>query len=155
MKYYCDASFNPQHKIAVIAWKSNDNDDNNIHYKILYDTTNTGAEIEALVEILNEIYNSNLRENVIIFTDCQSAINRINARIKLIESNFISKKGTRNRNADRYIKIFKLIDSIDADIEFKHIKGHVPAGQMNDDNKIFSSIDKFARKQLRVIITNM
>ena len=57
MKYYCDASFSPQHKIAVIAWKS---DENAIKHKIIHNTNNISAELDGLITILTEILKFNI-----------------------------------------------------------------------------------------------
>jgi ribonuclease HI len=152
VKYFCDGSFNPLHKIAVIAWTGWDRV---IHWDVLRDTTNTSAELEGLIKVLDSLSQVNDNCDVTIFTDCLSAINRISSREKLEETNFVTKKGTILGNADRYIKIFNLIDQIPNKIEFKHIKGHIPRHRMTDDNLIFSSVDKFARKQLREIIKDV
>ena len=152
MKCFCDGSYNPQHKIAVIAWKCGDGD---IKHEIIHNTNNTRAELEALIKVLNDVQKQKIDGTIVINTDCQSAINRINSRTKLEEAGFMTKKGTMVRNTDIYIKLFELTDSIPNDIEFKHIDGHIRKRLMTDDNRIFSTIDKFARKRLREIINKL
>jgi ribonuclease HI len=152
MNCFCDGSYNPQYKIAVIVWKCGDI---NIKHDVVRNTNNTRAELEALIRVLIDILKWKINGTIIINTDCQSAIKRIKSRTTLETSNFMTKKNTIIRNADNYIKIFKLIDLIPNNIEFKHIDGHIQKKLMNADNIIFSTVDKFARKQLREIINKI
>ena len=136
---YCDSSFDPSTHIAVVGWKIGDV----IEFVLATKTTNTRAEITGLIETI--IY---LEPDLpyTIYTDCQSVLNRIKNKDKLIEKNFMNKKGIKLSNADLYQELFALLQP---NIKFEYIKGHLPSNQMNEHNMHFSQLDKLVRKELR------
>ncbi|AEQ33037.1 ribonuclease H [Acanthamoeba polyphaga mimivirus] len=141
---FCDASFDPKNKIAVIAWKVGNND---MQHEIIHDTNNTRAEIIVLLKILSEI---NQDQKYIIYTDCASLLSRINSQDKIIQSNYKTSCGKDIKNADLYHHIFNKLRN---NIQIKHIEGHLPTRNMNTNNIIFSQVDKLARKKLRQYIS--
>ena len=71
MKCYCDASFDPCTKNAVCGWQIGNNP---IQLMNISKTTNTKAEIIGLITLIN---NLDPTSGYIIYTDCESIINRI------------------------------------------------------------------------------
>lgn len=142
IKCYCDASYNPQTKIAVIGWKIGQN---KIRDMLLTDTNNTRAEIIGLIHLINEL-DPNLK--YIIHTDCQSILNRLMSKEKLIGKDFKNAKGEKLGNADLYQKLFEIVTE---NITLVHIDGHISREKMNEDNVIFSQLDKYVRRKLRII----
>lgn len=157
IKCYCDASYDPNHNLAIVGYRIGESPINII---IIENTNNTSAEVQGILNLVNTIVN-NLDINItkyVIFTDCQSALNRINSKNKIIENDYKTKKGNCIANSEYYKQLFAILDNIFLNhkiiIEFKHINGHLPKNEMNDDNKKFHMLDKFVRKRLRYIIKN-
>ena len=142
IKCYSDASFDPGSKTAVIGWRINRE---NIRINTLSNTNNTRAEIIGLINLISEL---DPTLNYIIYTDCQSIINRIACFDKLIQKNFTNNRGTELANVDIYKKLFGLLTP---NIRLIHIDGHSPANQKNEDDKLFSELDRCVRKELRKI----
>jgi ribonuclease HI len=142
MKCYTDASFDPKSNVAVIGYSIN----SQINFETITNTTNTKSEICAIISLIKYLIKENVKE-CIIFTDCQSIINRINKKDILCNNNFMTKKGKILNNANSYKELFDLLDNINANI--CHIKGHKPTIDKNDDDIIFSKLDKFLRHELR------
>lgn len=148
IKCFCDASFDPRRKIAVIGWKIGTN--SNTQYDIIEDTTNTAAEICVLIRLIEELINDHDHiHKYTIFTDCQSIINRINSAQKLIDCQFKNRRGKLLTNAHLYCKLFDLLNPR---IKIKHTAGHMPKLHMNNDQLIFSELDIAVRKRLRTLI---
>lgn len=140
IKCYCDASFDPVSKIAVIGWKIGDGD---IQTFLCKNTNNSRAEIIGLINLISLLNPTN---EYIIFTDCESIIRRLSNKEILINKDFKNKAGMPLSNVDLYKKLFEIIPN---NIIIKHINGHMPIKLMADENIIFSTVDKFVRKLLR------
>lgn len=137
---YCDASFDPQIRVAIIGWRINDGP---IYTQTIKNTNNTRAEIFGLITLINHL---DPVKKYIVYTDCESIIRRIATKQKLIDSQFKNNKGELLHNHDLYQALFHLLNE---NIIVTHIKGHMPAGQMDDTNVNFSQLDKYVRKKLR------
>ena len=143
IKCYTDASFDPKSNTAIIGWKINKQ---NLRINVLKNTTNIRAEIVSLINLLE---NLELDKNYIIYTDCQSVLNRIESKELLIKKNFMTNKGKELGNADLYRKLFDLLTP---NIKLIHIDGHLPVNLKDDDDKEFSDLDKRVRQELRKIV---
>lgn len=195
IKCYCDSSYSPQHKLAVVGYQIGDEPINTF---IIENTNNTSAEVQGLlhlvislvsnntrieikkrINLMNSIIDNNVDNNnstynllnlineiqrllinnvydhknlqYFIYTDCESALYRINSKDEIINNGYKTKKGKDISNAEYYKKLFNILNNVN-NIQFKHIKGHLPKDQMDDDNKKFSILDQFVRNQLRSII---
>lgn len=137
---YCDASYDPETKTAICGWKIGDDD---IKFLCVKNTNNTRAEIIGLIRLI-----TNLDDQLeyIIYTDCESILNRIASKEKLIKCSFKNKRGIPLSNGDLYRQLFDLLNP---NIKLVHIEGHLPVGQMNNHNFIFSKLDKKVRAKLR------
>jgi len=142
IKCYCDASFDPKTKIAIIGWCISDG---HINVSQLNNTNNTRAEIICLIGLIKML---DKRLKYSIYTDCMGIISRIESKDKLIKKNFLSKKGIELNNADLYKELFNLLTP---NIHIVHIRGHVPLNQMTNDNIKFSALDKCVRAKLRLL----
>lgn len=140
IKCYTDASFDPVTRIAVCGWKINNS---KTHTFILRQTNNTRAEIISLIDLIE---NLNANSHYVIFTDCEGIIKRVQSKNKLVEKIFCNRKGKELNNADLYKKLFEILTS---NITLEHIEGHIPTGNMNEDNRNFSELDKYLRSELR------
>ncbi|XWV25750.1 ribonuclease HI [Tupanvirus soda lake] len=137
---YCDASYNPDYDIAVLGWMIGDDE---ITIKLIEKTTNTRAELIAIVCLLTRL---DPDTKYTIFTDCLTTIKRLESKNELINKNFKNRKGVELSNADMYKKIFELVND---NITIKHIEGHIASKLMSENNKKFSILDKHVRNILR------
>lgn len=154
IKSFCDASFSPKHKIGVIGWKIGES---KINTKIIIDTDNSSAELICLLDLMK---NLDLTKNNIIYTDCESAVRRIESRGEIISNDYRTKTGFIKNHAI-YREIFSILDkncSVDTEgisITINHIDGHIKKELMTPDNVEFSKIDRFIRKELRRVVKNL
>ena len=139
-KCYCDASFNPVSRIAVIGWRINNN---KIQTMIIKNTNNTRAEIIGLIRLISELEKD---KQYMIYTDCMGIINRIASKDVLIHKQYKTANGRILANADLYDQLFGMLTD---NIQIQHIKGHLPKDLMNEDNMRFSELDKYVRHKLR------
>ncbi|XWV24518.1 mg735 protein [Tupanvirus deep ocean] len=137
---YCDASYSPDNDIAILGWVIGNEE---INIKIVGNTTNTRAELLAIVCLLNKLA-PNIKYT--IYTDCQGIIERLKSKDKLISKKFLNRKGVELSNADLYKQLFALVNN---NITIKHIEGHIASKLMSDNNKKFSMLDKHVRNILR------
>ncbi len=146
IKCYCDASFSPKHKYAVLGWQIG-----NEHMNILRinNTNNTRAEFEVMIKLLECLSTDH---KYIIYTDCQGITRCLNKKQKLIDSNFKNRKGQELANADIYKKLYELFLP---NMTIVHIDGHIPTKLMSEDNKKFSHIDRTVRSILRQDVCTM
>ena len=145
IKCYTDASFDPVTNTAVIGWKVNKQD---LRMNVLKNTTNIRAEIIGLINLLSEL---DPNKNYIIYTDCQSVLNRIASKELLIRKNFMANSGKELNNADLYKKLFQMLTP---NVKLIHIDGHLPVNMRDDDDKEFSDLDKQVRHELRKLVKN-
>ena len=72
---FSDASYSPQHNIAVIGHKINNHP---IEHLIIKTTNNVRAECVSLIDLIQTLHRSKYKNNnITIFIDCESIINRI------------------------------------------------------------------------------
>ena len=152
IKCFCDASYSPQTKIAIVGWQIGNSDITTIKIE---NTNNTRAEIIGIIKLMTEIHDIHNTDNAnkpkkeyTIYTDCQSILNRIESKDKLIKKNFMNRKNVRLANADLYEQLFDLLQN---NIILEHIVGHMPNKKMNEQNKQFSILDRLVRSELRKI----
>lgn len=83
-----------------------------------------------------------------LFTDCQMIENLSGRRAKLEAANYKSKRtGLSLANADLYQKFFEVYDEVHPVIHW--IKGHTATSRQNEFHRVFSFVDRAARKALR------
>ncbi len=167
---FSDASGSPQLKIAAGAYIRVDdialenmsrlnNDkliaavENEINYSNFSSGKSTWCEINTLIEALQKILiNYPLNKDISIYTDCQTIVYLLGSRrIKLEKKNFLNSKGVPLGNADLYRELYLITDIFNLTVI--KIKGHAPASQqITIFQRIFSCIDKLARKKLRLLV---
>lgn len=146
IKCYTDASFDPKSRVAIIGWRINKQ---NIRVNVLKNTTNTRAEIVSLIKLIDNLESD---KKYIIYTDCQSILNRIASKDLLIEKDFKNSKGEELNNADLYKKLFEVLTP---NIKLVHIDGHLPTKFKDDNDKNFSELDKYVRSELRKLTNSI
>ncbi len=156
---FSDCSFAPQKRIGVAAYliiaPPYPSDLPPFQYQVFTDTTNSKLELQAICLALEEVEKGWLGQakdqplNIRIFTDSKTAVDLPHRRQKLEANNFCSKKtGRPLTQASEYQSILAYLDRFT--IEFCWLKGHRPlATQRSVQERIFASLDRFARKKLR------
>jgi len=90
------------------------------------------------------------RQQLIIYTDSQNIIGLPARRKRLEQNNFRTAKNKLLRNYELYQAFYQLLDALN--FELIKIKGHRPTKEKDRMARIFSLVDKAARKALRTEI---
>ena len=149
---FIDGSVDNQLKVGcgayiVVDENQNYNDTTELPVKIkeFKDTSSTKLELQTLLWALNELPDKT--KQVIVYTDSQNIIRLPSRRISLEENNYKSKKNKLLSNHDLYRRFYKIMDEIDC--EFLKVKGHKPIKDKDNIDKLFTLVDRAARKGLR------
>lgn len=123
-KWYCDTSYNNQHNIGVIGYKS---EHTNVYTYICNNIKNTELEFNAFEDVLNYIHAGDS-----IYTDCQRITDLV---------------GKRNPKYDYQKRLLNRIDN--TNVEIIKIDGHKPTREKDENDIQFSLVDKAVRRHLR------
>jgi len=108
-------------------------------------TSSTKLELQTLLWALRHIEASGKR--VIICTDSQNISKLPERRKKLEQNNYISERGKVLKHAQLYQEFYQLTENFDYKIE--KLQGHQVSDKRNHMEKIFSLVDRKARRALR------
>lgn len=167
---FTDASTSPQKKIAIGAYiclnqieinQYSDCDNRDLYDKLVKQIIvkqyaskkSTAAEIYTIIDALIYIKNSyGTKQQIIIYTDCQSLCHLLGARGSYLKkNNFMTKTGKILQNTELYKTFFAIADQLQ--IQAIKVKGHhAKHNTLSIQEKIFVVIDQFCRKQLRQIV---
>ncbi len=131
MQIYTDISFNSSTRVAVLGFLSN----NHFTSKIIYDTTNTEAEIRCIMWAM-EFLDPSMHH--IIFTDCKTA------------TDLISQPRYNKPIYSDFIKLF----ADHPNVQLIHLYGHKPSPTRHFHDKQFSLLDEAVRYILRNYLRN-
>jgi len=156
-KLLLDGSAHAQLKIGFGAYllvETEDLSSNELKTKVqtkrFDNTSSTKLELQTLLWALDEI--SPTTHKITIYTDAQNIINLPNRRLRLEQSNFHTSKNKLLRNHELYKAFYQKIDSLN--YELVKVKGHLPTKEKDTIARLFSLVDKAARKALRREVTN-
>ncbi|SPN79832.1 Ribonuclease H [Brazilian cedratvirus IHUMI] len=142
MQCFCDASYNPKTRVAVVGWKIGQE---SIHHEIIYDTNINRAELQGIVALIRHLQQRGPISTT-IFTDCENIVNKHRQREEIISRNYLTKKGKPVTNSDLLREFFTICTD---KITIQHIEGHVAKHLMNDNNREFALVDRHVRRMLR------
>ena len=108
-------------------------------------TSSTKLEIQTMVWVLNEI--KSFKGKIIVFTDSQNIVDLPGRRERLEKQHYHSKQNKPINNAELYQVFYSLSASMN--IEFVKIAGHQKTSEKNNNERIFTLVDKASRKALR------
>ena len=108
-------------------------------------TSSTKLELQTLLWALNDIQASNRK--VILYTDSQNILGLQGRRERLEQNDYRSKKNKRLSNYELYQELYRTIDHLDC--ELVKVRGHQLSNQKGDISKLFTLVDRAARKALR------
>ena len=116
-----------------------------IKIKKFSNTSSTKLELQTLIWALNDL--DDHIEKVVIYTDSQNIVGLPARRAALEETDYHSKKGKLLNHHELYRSFFKITD--DLDCEFVKVEGHQANKNKDDYDKIFTLVDRAARKASR------
>ncbi len=108
-------------------------------------TSSTKLELQTLLWALNDI--QALGRKVILYTDSQNILGLQGRREQFEQNDYRSKKNKRLSNYELYQAFYRMIDHLDC--ELVKVRGHQVSNQKDDISKLFTLVDRAARKALR------
>lgn len=108
-------------------------------------TSSTKLELQTLLWALGEIQATGLK--VMVYTDCQNIIGLPGRRARLEQADYRSSNNTRLHNYELYREFYRLTDRLNC--HFIKVRGHQLAKQKNAIERLFTLVDRAARKALR------
>jgi ribonuclease HI len=108
-------------------------------------TSSTKLELQTLLWALNDI--QVLGRKVILYTDSQNILGLQGRRERFEQNDYRSKKNNRFSNYELYQEFYRMIDHLD--YELVKVRGHQISNQKDDIDKLFTLVDRAARKALR------
>ena len=108
-------------------------------------TSSTKLELQTLLWALNDI--QALGRKVILYTDSQNILGLQGRRERFEQNDYRSKKNKRLCNYELYQEFYRVIDHLDC--ELVKVRGHQVSNQKDDISKLFTLVDRAARKALR------
>ncbi|WMN11016.1 RNase H family protein [Marivirga salinae] len=116
-----------------------------IKIKKFNNTSSTKLELQTLIWALNEL-DDRVRK-VVVYTDSQNIVGLPARREALEKADYHSKKGKLLNHYELYSAFFKIMD--DLECEFVKVEGHQASKNKDDYDKIFTLVDRAARKASR------
>ena len=114
-------------------------------------TSSSKLEIQTLLWALNDI--QPLKKDVIIYTDSQNIMSLLKRHDYLKQNDFHSKKKNRLSNYELYKEYYRKIEELNC--KFIKVQGHKPSDHKDYIDRLFSFVDKAARKALRNDLSNI
>ncbi len=108
-------------------------------------TSSTKLELQTLLWALNDI--QALGRKVILYTDSQNILGLQGRREGFEQNDYRSKKNKRLNNYELYQAFYRMIDQLDC--ELVKVRGHQVSNQKDGISKLFTLVDRAARKALR------
>lgn len=147
-----DGSVNTKTKIGVGAYlmfsaeteSDFDKLSENVKTVLIENTSSTKLELQICNYVLGKM---NSDQEILFYTDSQNTVGLLNRREKLEKANYHTSSGKLHKNHELYKEFFKLTDKLDC--KFIKVKGHQRKSEMDEIGKLFSIVDKAARRALR------
>jgi ribonuclease HI len=108
-------------------------------------TSSTKLELQTLLWALSDI--QALGRKVILYTDSQNILGLQGRRERFEQNDYRSKKNKRLNNYRLYQEFYRMIDHFDC--ELVKVRGHQISNQKDDIDKLFTLVDRAARKALK------
>jgi ribonuclease HI len=149
---FIDGSVNPLSKIGYGAYLavfdrelSVDSLRRRVKVKQFTHTSSTKLELQTLLWALSDI--PALVSRVIVYTDSQNLLG-LNGRRPWFEQNdYRSKSNKRLKHYEVYQEFYRVTDKLD--FEVVKVSGHGASNLKNDNDRLFTLVDKASRKALR------
>ena len=116
-----------------------------IRVKMFEQTTSTKLELQCLLWALNEI--GEKAKKIIIYTDSQNIIRLPQKGEEFRKNNYQSRGGKPLSHSELYREFYTITDKLDC--EFIKVAGHQRSDKKDNTSRIFTLLDRAARKALR------
>jgi len=154
LKLFLDGSVNPYPNIGYGAYLTVHDDDflsdslkSRVKVKSFEHTYSTRLELQTLLWALNDILALGDPDRVIVYTDSQNIIGLQGRRKRLESNDYWSKKNKRLNNYELYQKFYRMTDQLDC--EFVKVRGHKASNQKDENDRLFTLVDRASRNALR------
>ncbi len=114
-----------------------------IRIKQFVNTSSTKLELQTLLWALSEVS----VPEVVLYTDSQNIVGLNQRRKRMEENEYAAKSGKLLINHDLYKQYYEFTDKLD--LQVVQVSGHSPTRRKSPIEKIFSEVDRAARKALR------
>ena len=152
LKLFADGSVNTQSRIGYGAYLAVsecglflDSLRTRVKVRRFEHTSSTKLELQTLLWGLSDI--QALGSKVIVYTDSQNIMGLPGRRDRFEQNDYRSKKNKRLSNYELYQEFYRVIDHLDC--ELVKVRGHQVSNQKDDISKLFTLVDRAARKALR------
>ncbi|MFT5570527.1 MAG: ribonuclease HI [Cyclobacteriaceae bacterium] len=155
---FVDGSVDPALKIGFGAFLVNDENESSIEsnskqvkVRRFDNTSSTKLELQTLIWALNE--HQGVNRKIVVFTDSQNIIGLPGRRKRLEQNDYHSGQNDRLKNHGLYRAFYQLLDQYH--FELVKVVGHQSSMHKNDIDRLFTRVDKVARKALKAYKTTM
>jgi len=142
---YTDGSCNPQKETGAWAAILLFQDEEITLSDCVKTKSHNAMELLGVIKAFEYIVANNLNNNEItVYSDSQYVVNIIDRKEKLLESGFITKKGTERKNSDLVKRLINYIELLHP--QFIKVKAHQKKTSERNYNR---DVDKLSRKLVR------
>jgi ribonuclease HI len=142
---YTDGSCHTQLKFGAWAAIIINNNNEYIIKGTAKNTTHNRMELEAIINAVAYVKNSGINFGKIeIYTDSQYAVNLVTRKEKILNSNFLNKKGIVLQNSDLLKLLFNIFET--TPIQLIKVAAHKPVTNHKNQNR---DVDLIVRSLMR------
>ena len=150
IRIYTDGSCHTQLKCGAWAAIIYLNNDEHIIKGIAKNTTHNRMELQAIINALQFLILNKISFNTIeVFTDSQYAVNLTTRKQRILENNYLTKKGTQLQNTDLLKELYTLL--VTMPLKLIKVAAHQPANINGNHNR---RVDLMVRALMRETILN-
>ncbi len=150
IRIYTDGSCHTQLKCGAWAAIIYLNNDEHIIKGIAKNTTHNRMELQAIINAVEYLCLHRISfDNIEVFSDSQYAVNLANRKQRILENNYLTKKGSVLQNSDLLKVLFNLFDTMP--LKLIKVAAHQPANINCNHNR---RVDLMVRALMRETILN-
>lgn len=150
IRIYTDGSCHTHLKCGAWAAIIYLNNDEHIIKGIAKNTTHNRMELQAIINALQFLILNKISFNTIeVFTDSQYAVNLTTRKQRILENNYLTKKGTQLQNTDLLKELYTLL--VTMPLKLIKVAAHQPANINGNQNR---RVDLMVRALMRETILN-
>ena len=147
---YTDGSCHTQLKCGAWAAIIYLNNDEHIIKGISKNTTHNRMELQAIINAVQFLILNKISFNKIeVYTDSQYAVNLTTRKQRILENNYLTKKGTQLQNTDLLKELYTLFETMP--LKLIKVAAHQPANINGNHNR---RVDLIVRALMRETILN-
>jgi len=150
IRIYTDGSCHTQLKCGAWAAIILNNNNEYILNGTAKNTTHNRMELQAIINAVEYLsLNSIGFDNIEVFTDSQYAVNLTTRKHRILENNYLTKKGSILQNTDLLMVLFNLFEMMP--LKLIKVAAHQPINSNNNQNR---KVDLMVRALMRETVLN-